>query len=67
MSSEQELEMAEQQFIGFAHAKSGLGIIELAQGMVLTAPEWKQLRDTVPLDQLDIKALDDHFKRLAVT
>lgn len=56
------LEMAEQQFIGFAHARSGLGIIELVQEMVLTAEEWKQLRDTTPLTPQDIQQLDEFFK-----
>lgn len=58
-----ELEMAEQQLTGFAHAKAGHSIEALADGMGLTASEWKgiQARGTVRLDNDDTEALNAHF------
>lgn len=44
-----QLKLADAQFLGFVHAKSGYSLTSLAENMGLTADEWKLLRDTVHL------------------
>ena len=43
------LKLADAQFLGFSHAKSGYSLAMLAESMGLTADEWKLLRETVQL------------------
>ena len=56
------LAMAEQQFLGYAHAKDGYGAVSLAEGMGLTSAEWRELRESVALSDDEMEALDEHFK-----
>lgn len=56
-----QLELADAQLTGFAHASQGFGILELAESMGLTKKEWIKLRETSGLKDLDKKDLDDKF------
>lgn len=60
-----EIEMAEQQLTGFAHAKAGLGVEALADGMGLTVAEWKEIleRGKVRLDDCDAEALSKYLNK----
>lgn len=61
--SKKQLEMAEQQLVGFAHASAGHSIEQLAEAMGLTAREWDVLKDKVRLKPSDECDLDAHFQR----
>lgn len=61
--SKKQLEMAEQQLVGFAHAKAGHSVEQLADGMGLTAKEWDALKDKVRLSVSDERDLDAYFER----
>lgn len=67
IQNKSDLEKAEQQFVGYAHAKGGYGAVSLAKGMALTAEEWVVLRDDVSgyLADDDLAELDAHFKHVA--
>lgn len=58
-----EIEMAEQQLTGYAHAKAGHAIEALADGMGLTAAEWEEIqaRRTVRLADCDAEALSAYL------
>lgn len=58
-----ELELAEQQLTGFAHAKAGYEAPALAESMGLTKREWEAIkqRGVVKLDSRDVNAIDTHF------
>jgi len=43
-----DLEKAEQQLTGFAHAYQGFDIVSLIEAMALREEEWAQLRDYMP-------------------
>ena len=60
-----EIEMAEQQLTGYAHAKAGHGIEALADGMGLTAAEWDEIvnRGLVRLDDCEAEALSAYLGR----
>ena len=60
-----EIEMAEQQLTGYAHAKAGYGIEALADGMGLTAAEWDEIinRGIVRLDDCDAEAMASKMDR----
>lgn len=60
-----EIEMAEQQLTGYAHARAGHTIEALADGMGLTAGEWKEIqaRGAVRLDDCDVDALSAHLSK----
>lgn len=62
-NEEIQLNMAEQQLIGFGHASQGFRITELADSMGLTKKEWIKLRENAPLKELDKKELDDFFNK----
>ena len=63
LKDKQQLELAEQQLVGFAHASKGYGIVDLAQSMGLKKSEWKSLKGKVHLKPSDEQELDEHFKR----
>lgn len=42
---ERNIEMAEQQLTGFAHARAGYTISALAEGMGLTEAEWAKIKE----------------------
>lgn len=61
--SKKQLEMAEQQLLGFAHAKAGYSVVDLADAMGLTKKEWDVLQDIVSLSLSDKNELNEHFSR----
>lgn len=61
--SKKELEMAEHQLLGFAHAKAGYSVVQLADAMGLTSREWSALQDKVHLSPSDTHELNDYFSR----
>lgn len=61
--SKKELEMAEQQLLGYAHAKAGYGVVQLAEAMGLTRREWSTLQDKVNLSLSDKNELNEYFSR----
>lgn len=63
MASKKQLELAEQQLVGFAHAKAGYDIEQLAESMGLTAKEWDALKGRVRLAAGDKRDLDAYFER----
>jgi hypothetical protein len=58
-----EIEMAEQQFTGYAHGKAGFSIEALASDMGLTREEWLIIkeRNNIHLFADDALSLDNHF------
>lgn len=60
--SKRNLELAQQQFVGYQHGVAGHGIESLAEGMGLTAEEWAALRETSGLSDSDKQALDRYFQ-----
>lgn len=65
MGKKKQLELAEQQLIGFAHAKAGFSAASLAEAMGLSAQEWATLRERVTLAKSDERELDSYFERCA--
>lgn len=63
MASKKQLELAEQQLIGFAHASAGHSIVQLAEAMGLTEREWASPKDRVRLKASDERDLDAYFQR----
>lgn len=61
--SKKQLEMAEQQLVGFAHARAGHDVEQLAESMGLTQREWDALKDKVRLSERDERDLDAYFER----
>lgn len=57
------LMMAEQQFVGFVHARLGGTICTLAQAMGLSQTEWEQLKadGMLWLDDADVAEIDEMF------
>lgn len=58
------LNQAEQQLVGFIHAKKGYSLAELIQGMGLTKREWKRMKEIYRLSFLserDKKEIDEFF------
>lgn len=58
---ERGLEKAEQQFIGFVHAKEGYNLISLVEAMGLTEDEWDRLRLETGLLDNQVEEIDDFF------
>lgn len=58
-----DLEMAEQQLTGFAHAAAGYSIEQTASAMGLKKEEWLELRKNIDsiLDPKHICDLDTYF------
>lgn len=59
------LNYAQQQMVGFFHAKSGYSIVELIRAMGLTKKEWKRMKEIYKLQFIstaDKKEIDDYFK-----
>jgi len=63
MQQKFDIDKAEQQFVGYSHAKSGYGAVSLAEAMALTAEEWAILRYEVVayLSRSDVTELDIYF------
>ena len=56
-----QIELAEAQFIGYAHASKGYSVKELAESMALTKKEWIKLRDIINLKESDKDDLNKMF------
>jgi len=63
--ADNELDLAEQQLTGFAHAKAGYEVPALAESMGLTKYEWEAIkqRGMVKLDVQDVASLDVYFSK----
>ena len=59
-----QIDLAEMQMIGFAHASKGHGIKSLASSMGLTKSEWGRLKARVNLKEIDVIELDEYFEQL---
>ena len=58
-----EIKKAEQQFLGFVHAKRGYDIISLVEAMALTEDEWYEIEtDSIGLSNDEIREIDNYFK-----
>lgn len=61
-----QLDRARQQLTGFAYARTGADLLELAQSMGMTPEEWEQMKDDTWLDNLnedEIDRLEDYFDK----
>lgn len=56
-----DIELAEQQLIGFTYAKRGHSIVDLAESMGMTAEEWGILRSSSYLSKQEVNELDAYF------
>jgi len=59
------LDKAEQQLLGYAHAKRGFDLISLVEAMALKKNEWETIKEDYGLSYLnekEIKEIDNHFK-----
>ena len=63
MATKKQIEFAEQQLVGFAHARAGYDVEQLAESMGLTKHEWEVLKDRVRLSPHDENYLDAYFER----
>jgi hypothetical protein len=63
MTSDELLNMAEQQILGFTAAMRGDGIVNLIEAMGLTYHEWEEVKKDTSLymREEDIETLDEHF------
>lgn len=60
-----KIDLAEQQLVGFRHAKDGYSLISLIEAMGLTKKEWTTMQkthDLSNLDKTDITEINEHFK-----
>ena len=60
-----QLDMAEQQILGFHHAKQGFSTRDLIISMGLEKTEWKKLKSEGMVQYLDSNMIDEineHFK-----
>lgn len=59
-----EIEMAEHQLTGYASARNGESVEQLARSMGLTAGEWSTIKEhgIVVLPKDDEAALDEYFR-----
>lgn len=64
METNQDIDVAIGQLIGYTHAKRGGGIIELVQAMGLTPDEWEVIKANNPsyLNQFEKLDIEKHFK-----
>ena len=61
-----QLELAEAQLVGYAHAKRGYEIESLVGNMGLKKSEWKKIKDNdVGLLPREIGYIDDYFTKNA--
>ena len=62
-----KLDLADAQFVGFAHGKwNHSDILGLIDGMGLTKAEWEKWKKEYPTHSLtdsEINEIDDHFKK----
>lgn len=58
-----ELIKAEQQFLGFAHAKDGYSARDLAESMGLKKDEWEALKPMLNLKDSDIEDIDNFLNQ----
>lgn len=56
-------DFAEQQFIGFVHARKGYDLRSLVQGMGLTQEEWSIIRERCTLSESDKNDIDLMIKK----
>ena len=62
-----QLDMAEQQMLGFHHAKQGFSFEELVISMGLEKREWRNLKSRGMISYLDsalVIEIDEHFENL---
>ena len=61
-----DIDKAEQQLLGFTHAKQGYSLIDLISSMGLTKDEWKTLKADYELTYFsdnDKEEIDEYFKK----
>lgn len=58
-----ELELAEMQLLGFAHASNGYSIKDLIESMGLAQSEWEQIKNKTYLNEKDIEEIDYYFEK----
>jgi hypothetical protein len=59
-----KLDLADAQFIGYAHGKREPGIIGLVEGMGLTKKEWEKWKlnyTSYTLTDAEVQEIDEHF------
>ncbi len=60
--NDQMLQLAEQQFIGFVHAKQGYDAASLVEDMGLKENEWIIIKIGLTIPESIMNEVDDHFK-----
>lgn len=63
---EVQINLAEQQLLGFSHAKRGYSLTDLIIAMGLTIKEWKSLKKDYSLSYLnedDYEEIENYFKK----
>jgi hypothetical protein len=60
-----ETRFAEQQFVGYFHAKRGYGLLDLIENMGLSKKEWLEISKTSNLDITDQEReeIEEHFSK----
>jgi hypothetical protein len=61
-----DIDKAEQQLLGFTHAKQGYSLIDLISSMGLKKDEWETLNANYELTYLsddDIEEINEYFKK----
>ncbi|MDY0362660.1 MAG: integron integrase [Desulforegulaceae bacterium] len=58
-----QLELAEMQLLGFAHASNGYSIKDLVESMGLAQEEWEQIKNKTYLNEKDIEEIDYYFEK----
>jgi hypothetical protein len=63
MSEASQLEMAEQQLLGFAHAKQGFSVADLVDAMGLSEDEWNELhkQGQTHVNESDWNEVENYF------
>ncbi len=56
-----QIDLAEAQFIGFHHGKSGFSARKLAESMGLKKSEWLQIREQLSMTESDKEEVDALF------
>lgn len=54
-----QLELAEQQLVGYFHAKQGYSLRDLIESMGLGKEEWQKLKSKYPLDYIEKDDIDE--------
>ena len=59
-----EIDLSEQQILGYVHAKRGFCLTSLVEAMALKKVEWETIkREVTYLTKAEVDEIDNYFKR----